>query len=40
MIYANSADLDQTASEGSLIKVYTVSHAIKYFKKQLPKSKI
>ena len=41
MTYANSANPDQTAPEGSsLIRVYTVCHSTKYFKKQLQKSKI
>ena len=42
MTYANSADPDQTAPEGavlrsSLIRVCTVCHSRKYFKKQLYK---
>ena len=37
MSYANIADSDQTASEGSLVRVYTVCHSTKYFKKQLHK---
>ena len=35
--YANSADPDQTATRSSRIKVYTVCHSTKYFKKQLHK---
>ena len=35
MIYANSADPDQTA----LIRVYIVCHSTKYFKKQLHKKR-
>ena len=38
MAYANSADPDQTAPEGAAwIRVYTVCHSTKYFKKQLHK---
>ena len=38
MAYANSADPDQTAPErSSLIRVYTVCHSTKYFKKELHK---
>ena len=38
MAYANSVDPDQTAPEGgNLIRVYTVCHSTKYFKKQLRK---
>ena len=39
MTYANSVDRDQTAPEG-IVKVYTVSHSTKHFKKQLHKNKI
>ena len=39
MEYANSADPDQTAPEGGLIRVYTVCHSTKHFKKQLHKKK-
>ena len=34
--YANSVDPDQTASLGA-VRVYTVCHTTKYFKKQLYK---
>ena len=38
--YANNVDPDQTAPSGStLIRVYTVCHSFKYFKKQLHESK-
>ena len=36
MAYANSADTDQTAP-CNLIRVYTVCHSTKYFKKQVYK---
>ena len=35
--YSYSADPDQTAPRSSLIRVYTVCHSNKYFKKQLHK---
>ena len=37
MTYANSADPDQTAPEGALIRGYTACHSIKYFKQQVNK---
>ena len=37
MAYTNSSDSDQAAPEGHLIRVYTVCHSTRYFKKQLYK---
>ena len=37
MAYANSVDPDQTAPEGAVIRVFTVYHSTKYFKKNLQK---
>ena len=37
MAYANSANPDQTAPEGGLIRVYTFCYSTKHFKKQVHK---